>query len=119
MKNTNLGTEWLVEQLRNGKELNNDLINEAKEIEQSNLIIPKKVLIKDYEKDVSYLLFAFQSVGISTDYITADLICECVKMVKSKGGHSSLMDMVEIKHKHNKKWKEYFDNLDKENEEKE
>jgi hypothetical protein len=116
MENKLLGTEWLVEQLRNGKELNDDLINEANQIEQSNLIVPKKVLIKDYEKDVNYLMLAMRGVNISVDYVTADLIIECIKMVKSKGGDSSLLDMVEIKHKHNKKWKEYFDNLDKENE---
>ena len=113
MENKLLGTEWLVEQLRNGKELNDDLINEAKQIEESNLIVPKNVLIKDYEKDVNYLMLALGGVGISVDYITTDLIIECIKMVKSKGGHSSLLDMVEIKHQHKKKWSEYFDNLDK------
>jgi len=34
MKKT--AVEWLVQQLRNGKEFNDDLINQAKEMEKSN-----------------------------------------------------------------------------------
>ena len=105
-----LGTEWLVEQLRNGKELNDELINEAKQIEQNNLSEPFRVEIKDYEKDIHYLLLAFQSVGISIDYLTADLVNECYKLIQSKGGDGNIEDMVHIKHNHIKKWNEYFKN---------
>jgi hypothetical protein len=110
MENKLLGTEWLVEQLRNGKELNDELINESKQIEQSNLLVPLKVEIKDYENSVHHLLLAFQSVGISTDYTTADLINECFKLIESKGGDANIEDMVHIKHNHQIKWNEYFKN---------
>lgn len=110
MENKLLATEWLVEQLRNGKELNDELINEAKQIEQSNLSEPLKVEIKDYAKDVHHLLLAFQSVGISIDYPTADLVYECFKLIESKGGDANIEDMVHIKHNHQIKWNEYFKN---------
>ena len=113
-----LGTEWLVEQLRNGNELNDELINEAKQIEQNNLLVPLEVEIKDYEKDIHYLLMSFQSVGISINYATADLVNECVKLVQSKGADANIEDMVHIKNNHFKKWKEYFKNK-KSNEQKE
>jgi hypothetical protein len=111
-----LGTEWLVEQLRNGKELNDELISQAKGIEESKFI-ERKVLIKDYEKDVNYLMLALKGVGIYIDYPTADLVCECTKMIKQKGDKSSLMDMCEIKHQHSKKWNEYFKKLNTETKE--
>jgi hypothetical protein len=108
-----LGTEWLVEQLRNGKELNDELILQSKEIEQSNLQKPLEVRIKDYEKNIHHLLLAFQSVGISTNYTTADLINECFKLVELKGGDTNIEDMLKVKEVHFKKWKEYFENLEK------
>lgn len=111
-----LGTEWLVEQLRNGKELNDELISQAKGIEESKYI-ERKVLIKDYERDVNYLMLSLKGVGIEIDYPTADLVYKCIKMIKNKGGKSSLMDMVEIKHQHSKKWDEYFAQLNKKIEE--
>ena len=110
MEDKLLGTEWLVEQLRNGKELNDELINEAKKIEENNLLVPFKVEIKDYEKDIHHLLLSFQSVGLSTDYITADLINDCFKLLQSKGGEANIEDMVHIKHNHLEKWNEYFKN---------
>jgi len=116
MENKVLGTEWLVEQLRNGKELNDELINEAKQIEESSFIQPKKVRIKDYERDVNYLMLALKGAGISIDYITTDLVQKCVNMVRLKGGKSSLMDMCELKIKHNAKWDDYFKNLKEEDE---
>ena len=116
MENKVLGTEWLVEQLRNGKELNDDLINEAKKIEESSFIQPKKVRIKDYSTDVNYLMLALQGVGISTDYITTDLVYKCVNMVRLKGGKSNLMDVCELKSKHKAKWDDYFKNLKEEDE---
>jgi hypothetical protein len=110
MEEKTLGTEWLVEQLRNGKELNDELINEAKKIEENNLLVPLKVEIKDYEKDINYLLMSFQSVGISINYVTADLVNECFKLVQSKGGDANIEDMVNVKNNHIKKWEEYFKN---------
>ena len=118
MENKTLGTEWLVEQLRNGKELNDELINEAKKIEENNLSEPLKVEIKDYEKDINYLLMSFQSVGISINYVTADLVNECFKLVQSKGGDANIEDMVNVKNNHIKKWEEYFKNK-KENDQEE
>jgi hypothetical protein len=38
-------------------------------------------------------------------------------MIKKKGDKTSLMDMVEIKHQHIKKWDEYFHKLNKKIEE--
>ena len=111
-----LGTEWLVEQLRNGKELNDELISQAKGIEESKYI-ERKVLIKDYEKDVNYLMLALKGCGIDIDYPTTDLVCECTKIIKKKGDKTSLMDMVEIKHQHSKKWDEYFYKLNNKTEE--
>jgi hypothetical protein len=111
-----LGTEWLVEQLRNGKELNDELISQAKGIEESKFI-ERKVLIKDYEKDVNYLMLALKGVGIEVDYPTTDLVYECTQMIKKKGDKSSLMDMCEIKHQHSKKWDKYFAELNKKTEE--
>lgn len=116
MEDKLLGTEWLVSELRNGKELNDELINQAKEIEKSKFI-EARVLIKDYEKDVNYLMLALKGVGIDIDYPTTDLVLECTKMIKSKGDKSSLMDMCEIKQKHRSKWDEYFLNLKKQKEE--
>lgn len=113
MENKTLGTEWLVEQLRNGKELNDELINEAKKIEENNLSEPLKVEIKDYEKNIHHLLLAFQSVGISIEYPTADLVNECFKLVESKRGDTNIEDMLKVKEGHLKKWKEYFKNLEK------
>lgn len=113
MENKKLGTEWLVEQLRNGKELNDELILQAKEIEQFNLQKPLQVRIKDYEKNIHHLLLAFQSVGISIEYPTADLVNECFKLVESKGGDTNIEDMLKVKEGHLKKWKEYFKNLEK------
>ena len=111
-----LATEWLVEQLRNGKELNDDLINEAKDIEQGNLK-RKDVLVKDYEQDVAILKLLLSGVGIVTDYVTTDLLYECMKVFERKGGSSDLRDISELKVNHNKKWEKYFEELNKQTEE--
>jgi len=106
-----LGTEWLVEQLRNGKELNDELIQEAKEIENKNKAERKvnKVAIKDYENDVHLLLNALLLTGIQIDYPTADLVHICLKRFNKLKGKMSISDGVQIKIEHEKKWKEYFE----------
>jgi hypothetical protein len=102
-----LGTEWLVEQLRNGKELNDELIQEAKELELSkfNQI---KVEIKDYEPEVHLLSLAIQSVGIKIDYITCDLINSTLKVFNKLNGKMTIMDSCKIKSEHEKKWDLFF-----------
>jgi hypothetical protein len=69
-----------------------------------------KVEIKDYEKEVHYLLLALQGVGISLDYVTADLINLTLKRLNDKGSEMSLMDNAEIVAEHKKKWETYFKN---------
>lgn len=116
MKDKLLGTEWLVEQLRNGKELNDELIQEAKELELSkfNSI---KVEIKDYEPEVHLLSLAMQSVGIKVDYITCDLIMSTLKVFDKLNGDMTIRDSCEIKAEHEKKWILFFDKKKKETEE--
>ena len=109
MESTKLGTEWFVEQLRNGKELNDDLINQAKEIELSNFVKPKEVLIEDYEQNVAMFKLILNGVGIVTDYVTTDLVYECTKLLKSKGGRANVEDMCRLKAEHLKKWNDYFE----------
>ena len=102
-----LGTEWLVEQLRNGKELNDELIQEAKELELSkfNQI---KVEIKDYEPEVHLLSLAIQSVGVKIDYITCDLINSTLKVFNKLNGKMTMLDSCHIKAEHEKKWNLFF-----------
>jgi len=105
-----LGTEWLVEQLRNGKELNDELIQEAKEIENKNKaeIKVNKVAIKDYENDVHLLLNALSLTGIQIDYPTADLVHSCLKRFNKLKGKMTIKDGIEIKIEHQTKWDLYF-----------
>jgi hypothetical protein len=105
-----LGTEWLVEQLRNGKELNDELIQEAKEIENKNKAERQvnKVAIKDYEENVHLLLIALSLTGIQIDYPTADLVYSCLKRFNKLKGKMAISDGVEIKIEHQKKWDLYF-----------
>jgi len=100
-------TEWLVEQLRNGKELNDDLINEAKELELSKYS-QIKIEIKDYEPEVHLLILAMQSVGIKIDYITCDLIHSTLKVFNKLNGKMTIMDSCKIKTEHENKWNLYF-----------
>jgi len=106
-----LGIDWLVEQLRNGKELNDELIQKAKQIENKNKAERKvnKVAIKDYENDVHLLLNAFLIAGIHIDYPTADLVHKCLKMFNKLKGKMSIEDVIEIKLEHEKKWEAYFE----------
>jgi hypothetical protein len=68
----------------------------------------KEVRIKDYERNVHYLMSALNGVGIKIDYLTTDLVYMTNDMLQEKGGEMSLMDFCEIKHKHQDKWTEYF-----------
>lgn len=103
-----LATEWLVEQLRNGKELNEELINQAKEFEL-NKINKKNIEIKDYDPEVHLLLVAIQSVGIKCDYLTCDLLNSTLEVLKKLKGEMTIKDICKIKAEHEKKWNLFFE----------
>ena len=93
-------------------ELNNTSINQiVQDILDSKKEEKPKVRIKDYEKETHYLLLALQSVGISLDYLTADLIYMTMERLNEKGGNMSINDTSELQINHQKKWKTYFESL--------
>ena len=73
--------DWLVDQLRNGKELNEELISEAKLIEETKLAYVVEnsqktiVEIKDWEQDVHLLYIALRSVGVGVGSIIVEHSC--------------------------------------------
>lgn len=69
----------------------------------------RDVEIKDYEQDVAMLKLLLNGVGIVTDYVTTDLVYECTKLLKSKGGSANIEDMCRLKAEHLKKWNNYFE----------
>lgn len=101
------GIDYLVEKLRNGAELNDELIQKSKQIgdNHDNYSVVK---IKDYEPKIHMFLLAMQSVGIKVDYITADLVSRCLEVLDKKGGEMSLHDSVKIQISHKEYWREYF-----------
>lgn len=106
--------DWLVDQLRNGKELNEELISEAKLIEETKLAYVVEnsqkaiVEIKDWEQDVHLLYIALRSVGIGVGYMTTDLINSTLKVFNKSKGKMTLMDACKIKAQHQQKWDSYF-----------
>lgn len=111
MKNTECGIDYLVESLRKGAELNDELIQKSKQIDESNSDNKLEVEIKDYDKNVHTMMLAIQSVGIRVDYITVDLLSKCMNKYAEKGSEMSLKDSAEIQLNHKKYWDEYFSNL--------
>jgi hypothetical protein len=99
-----IGIEWLVEQLRNGKELNEELIIKSKEID-----LDKGIEIQDYESEVHLLYLALQSVGVKSNYFTCDLINSTLKVFNKLNGKMTIMDSCKIKAEHEKKWNLYFE----------
>jgi len=113
--------DWLVDQLRNGKELNEELISEAKLIEEKKLAYvvensQKTIIeIKDWEQDVHLLYIALRSVGIGVGYMTTDLINSTLKVFNKSKGKMTLMDACKIKAEHQQKWDSYFSEKEFEN----
>jgi hypothetical protein len=113
--------DWLVDQLRNGKELNEELISEAKLIEETKLAYvvensQKKIVeIKDWEQDVHLLHIVLRSVDIGVGYMTTDLINSTLKVFNKSKGKMTLMDACKIKAQHQQKWDSYFSEKEFEN----
>ena len=113
--------DWLVDQLRNGKELNEELISEAKLIEETKLAYvvenSQKIIveIKDWEQDVHLLYIALRSVGVGVGYMTTDLINSTLKVFNKSKGKMTLMDACKIKAEHQQKWDSYFSEKEFEN----
>jgi hypothetical protein len=68
----------------------------------------RKVKIADYEEKQQLILAALNLVGIPVDYITVDLIDKVLVKFAEKGGQLNIMDAVEIKEEHARKWDTYF-----------
>jgi hypothetical protein len=68
----------------------------------------RKVKIADYEEKQHLILAALNLVGIPVDYITVDLIDKVLVKFAEKGGQLNIMDAVEIKEEHARKWDTYF-----------
>jgi hypothetical protein len=66
------------------------------------------VPVSDYEKEISQLQIAFNSVGLNVTYITTDLINKVIKCVQEKKGEMTIMDGCKIKSEHEDKWVKYF-----------
>ena len=92
--------KWVKEQSEKHNISQSQIIDICIDAYKSN----RDVEIKDYEKDVSFLMLALQCVGIAIDYITADLVNECFKLVQSKAGSGNMEDMARLKAEHTKKW---------------
>ena len=67
-----------------------------------------KVAIKDYKKQQHELKVALELCGLSTDYITADLVYSVLEALSEKGDSFSIKDGVKIQLNHEKKWEAYF-----------
>lgn len=117
----NSTVDWLVDQLRNGKELNEELISEAKLIEETKLLYVaensrKRVIeIKDWEQDVHWLYLALRSVGFDIDYMATDLVNSTLKVFDKTKGEMTVMDNCKIKAEHQKKWDDYLAKKDFQN----
>jgi|LakMenEpi03Aug12_release.lakeMendotaPanAssembly.Ray.scaffolds.fasta_scaffold400379_2 hypothetical protein len=108
--------------------LNNDSFDWLKSVQEQNDGISLKeiiedciklkrkeipnVKIEDYEIEVHQLLVALNLVGISLDYLTADLIHKTIKRLNEKGKDMSLEDSAELQIEHRTKWKLYFEKLE-------
>lgn len=68
----------------------------------------RKVKIADYEEKQHLIMAALNIVGIPVDYITVDLIDRTLTKFAEKGGQFNIMDGVEIKEEHARKWEVYF-----------
>jgi hypothetical protein len=75
----------------------------------------RDVKVKDWKDEQHLLLIALNLVGISCDYVTVDLIHEVLKKMKEKGDKMDIHDAVKIRTQHDKKWSEYFDSKNNEN----
>jgi hypothetical protein len=68
----------------------------------------KKVKISDYEDKQHLMMVAFNMAGLHVDYITVDLIHSTLAKLTEKGVAMNIMDGVEVKESHNRKWIAYF-----------
>jgi hypothetical protein len=69
----------------------------------------KRVEISDYEQKQHQFMLALGLVGISVDYITADIIYSITLKLKEKGSKMDIMDIVQLRAEHDKKWDNYFE----------
>lgn len=69
----------------------------------------KRVKISDYEPKQHQLMLALQLGGLNVDYITADLIYSITLKLKEKGNKMDIMDVVQLRAEHDKKWDNYFE----------
>lgn len=68
----------------------------------------QKVKVSDYEHEQHLLKTLLNLVGLTVDYVTADLIHSAFAKFKEKKGKTDLTDAVSIKIEHERKWEEYF-----------
>lgn len=76
----------------------------------------KRVKISDYEQKQHQFMLALQLGGLNVDYITADLIYSITLKLKEKGTKMDIMDVVQLRAEHDKKWENYFEQNKSENE---
>ena len=68
----------------------------------------QKVKISDYEDKQHLMMVALNMAGLHVDYITVDLIHSTLTKLTEKGVAMNVMDGVEVKENHSRKWIAYF-----------
>ena len=68
----------------------------------------QKVKISDYEDKQHVMMVALNMAGLHVDYITVDLIHSTLAKLTEKGSGMNVMDAVEVKENHSRKWIAYF-----------
>ena len=68
----------------------------------------KKVNISDYEDKQHLMMVALNMSGLHVDYVTVDLIHLALSKLTEKGSSMNVMDAVEVKENHSRKWIAYF-----------